>query len=1029
MVVTIGWFLCIQDTANSVNSAYGACVTEEGVATPESLCKEQSNVLAAMSVPVEETEVVVVGGGPVGLSAAASLNYYGIKTTLVEMKPTTTCLAKAQHVTGRSVEHFRRIGLEKAIQNASWPRDERVTVTLTTQVLNGHILVEEHLSSWGEIVDGMPGCKFAFFEEGVSPCAPLICPQNYLEPLLKQHLEGSDNVTMLWGWKATFLDQDENGVTIALSKGEGEAKQEKCLHAKYVIACDGGRSSLRKQLNVHTYGKYVVARAVSIMLKSDDLFARLRPSTGHTLTIVNLRNFQAVLVNLRSDGDYAMHIVLPKHTSDEKMDEIVHNPSQIIATVIGENVNHTVTAITGYNLHAVMTTKFCVGRCFFAGDSAHQWLPSGGLGMNTGIEDAFNLTWKIASVLKGYGGPYLLESFEVESKPKSDATRRYVISFGEFEGLGSEVRHHITSNPFTRFIFRQILAYTLIPLFKSGQKIVFGYQFVNSNVIVHEFDPCGNLRYISTSDKMFVRATYPGLRAPHVVLPDCSSIIDLFGKGFVLLVIGGSDTDCRELREEFEKQNIPLSIHVYPKLPELIRLYDRKFFLIRPDGIISWRSDTQPNYREAQRIIGIITGDVPPGRVSPFQLMKSKPFFPAAYLYLDVVMSLGMGSLLHKYAGLNFKSAVGIGLGAFWFLRSLQMFIPPESPESTGRHKAAVIKQFGKAEEVFEIDPKYVQTFGPNDILIRVHAVSVNPIDVKIRKGYIAFLLQRIARLKKTPVFPILLGRDCSGEVVAVGDNVTKFVAGDKVYAVTGSKGCYAQLAVVSENSAALKPESIDYKGAASIAFVAATAYSALVENVGLNQANTRGKKVLVHSGTGGVGSFSVQFLKAWGAEVTVTCSAENIPLAHSLGADYAIDYKQGDFSQAIQGYDVVLDTIGFDYEYCSLKVLKAYSGASYVRIINPRLTFLNKFPFLGEVLFSWYYRYKIIINRVWGGRAFYYSIANPNSDALQVVGQMIDRGEIKPLIDAVYSLDEIVAAHQHVEDGHTRGKVVMTIP
>lgn len=982
------------------------------------------------SVSVEERDVVVVGGGPVGLSVAASLNYYGIKTILVEKKPTTSFLAKAVFLSGRSVEHFRRIGLEEAIQNASYRRDDRVSISVHTQLLNGNLIVKEELSSWGEIIDGKPGCKFLFFQDGVSVCAPLMCPQPDLEPVLKQHLEGSENVAMLWGWEVMFMEQDENGVTLTVSQGEGREKQEKHVRAKFMIACDGGRSIIRKQLNIHTYGKFVIARAVSVMFKSDDLFVRLQPLTGRGLHVVNNRNFQAVVVNLRADGDYAMHLLLPSDATDEEVEKVVHNPSQYIVTATGENIEHTVNAVSGYNMHALVATKFRVGKCFFAGDSAHQWLPAGGLGMNTGIGDAFNLAWKVASVLKGYGGPHLLDSYEVEQKPKSDATRRFALSFGGNAGVGSKIRGLLTSNPLTRFLLRQMLTRNLLTQFTSGQKIVFGYQFLNSNVIVHEYDPLGKLRLSSTQDDNFIPATYPGLRAPHVVLPDCSSIVDLFGKSFVLLVIGGREADCHELKEVFEKRNVPLSTHTYPKLPELATLYDRKYFLIRPDGIISWRSDVQPSYHEARRIVSVVIGDIPPGRVSPFQLTKSKPSSPTASFALDVVTTTGIGSLLHKYAGLNFKASVGVVLGLFWFLRGLKTFTPPEFSESAGRHKAAVIKQFGKAEEAFEIDPKYTQKFGANDMLIRVHAVSVNPIDVKIRNGYIASLLQRIARWKGTRLFPVLLGQDCSGEVVAVGDNVTKFVAGDQVYAVTGLQGSYAQLAVVSEDSAALKPECIDHREAASIAYVAATAYSALVENVGLNRTNTRGKKVLVHGGTGGVGSFSIQFLKAWGAEVTVTCSAENMPLAHSLGADKAIDYRQGDFSLAIQDYDVVFDTIGFSYERRSLRVLKAYGGASYVSIVTPRLTFLSKFPLiLGDMVYSWYYRFKIILNRVWGGRAFYYSIANLNSDALQVVGQMIEKGEIKPVIDAVYSLDEIIAAHQHVEEGHTRGKVVVTMP
>ena len=460
----------------------------------------------------------------------------------------------------------------------------------------------------------------------------------------------------------------------------------------------------------------------------------------------------------------------------------------------------------------------------------------------------------------------------------------------------------------------------------------------------HEYDPFGDLRFNSTSRNEFVPASYPGLRAPHVVLTDCSSILDLFGKSFVLLVVGGEEMDCRELKEELEKRNVPISTHTYLKLPVLAALYNCKFFLIRPDGVIAWRSDVQPSSHEAQRVVSVVIGDVQPGRVSPFQLLKLKPPPPTASFAMDVALTTGIGCLLHIYAGLDFKASVGAGLGLFWFLRRLKAFRPPQLSVSTGRHKAAVIKQFGRAEEAFEFDLKYTQRFGANEILIRVHAVSVNPIDVKIQKGYTASLLQRIARLKGTPVFPFLLGRDCSGEVVAVGDNVTKFVAGDQVYGVTGLQETYGQLAVVYED---IPPHSNqgDHKEAASIAYVAATAYTALVGNVGLNSANTRGKKVLVHGGTGGIGSFSIQFLKAWGAEISVTCSAENIPLAHSLGADKAIDYKQGDFSQMIQGYDVVFDTIGFDYEYRSLRVLKAYQGASYISIVTPYISFLSKFP------------------------------------------------------------------------------------
>ena len=982
-----------------------------------------------MSASMEECEVVVVGGGPVGLTTAAALHHYGVKTTLVEKKRTVSPFVKAQFVSGRSTEHFRRIGLEKVLMDASWARDQTITMRACNQLLHGNEFLRMKFSSWGDIVDGVPGARGVFFEAGTSVCPPLLCPQSELEPVLLRHVEGCKNVSLLCGWEVTGLEQDEMGATLTLANDKGERKR---IRAKFVVACDGGKSAIRKALNVHTYGTYIFARAVSVMLKSDDLYARLGGVSGRGFGVVSNSVLSGALFNLKADGEYALHMTF---YTEEKANEAAQNPNPSIDTFVGEKVEYTITASSRYNMHGLMSTKFRVGRCFFAGDSAHQWVPVGGLGMNTGIDDAFNLTWKIAAVLKGYGGSQLLDSYEIERKAASDTVRRFVLGLGNTAGVGKaklSISSLLLSMPLPYSLLHPILTSQTVSLSAGGQKYVFGLQYSTSNVISHEYDPSGNQRFdeLSTSTK-FVPQSLPGLRAPHVALPNCESILDLFGKGFVLLTIDAHQTDCRQLREELEKRGVPITTHAFSKLPELSALYDRKYFLVRPDGVICWRSDVQPSAHEARRIVSVILGDNPRKRYLPVLSPKKKSPMSLSLIF-DAAVATKIGCLLHKYAGLSFNGALAAGLGAFWFLRRYRTVPTPISLDSIGRHKAAVIKGFGEPEDVFEIAPRYTQLFGPDDILVRVRAVSVNPLDIKVRRGYIAPLLQRLARYQgRGSVFPVLLGRDCSGEVVAVGDNVTKFVTGDEVFALSGFLGgTYAQLAVVSEKSVALKPQTVDHREAASVAYVAATAYTALVENVGLSRSNTRGKKVLVHGGTGGVGSFSVQLLKAWGAEVTVTCSAENIALATSLGADRAIDYKQEDFSKLGRQYDVVFDTIGgSNYESRSLRVLKAFSGASYVSIISPKFSFLGKFPpILGDILFSWYYRLKIVLNRILGGRAFYYSVANTSSEALEVAGEMVDRGEIKPVIDAVYSLDEIVAAHQHVEEGHTRGKVVIAM-
>ena len=982
----------------------------------------------------EERDVVVVGAGPVGLTIASVLDSYGIKTTIIDKKTTLSPLAKSTLLTGRSLEHFRGIGLEEAVLNAAYPRDMPVHFTSCTNVLHGHYFFNERFSSWGEIVDGRPNTKFAFHQEGASVCAPLLCPQPALERVIKQHLEGRENVEILWGWEVQSVSQDEEEVMVrAVKGGEGEEGQteEKSFRAKFVVACDGGRSFVRKALNVHTYGKFVVGRALSIMFKSEELFARQCQMNVQGFSVVTTDHFLGALETLNTKGEFALNVFVPENASDEQIEKYVCNPSHCVVTVAGDNIQHTITAISKYHFHAILTTKFRVGRCLFAGDSAHQWLPTGGLGLNTGVGDALNLAWKLTAVLKGYGGPYLLDSYEVEQKPLCDSTRRFTTSFGKGSLIGSTIKSLLMSNPLTRSLLSYILKYSLTGQYANSLQLVFAYQYINSNVVVHEYDTSGALRVNPSTMSNYIPTTHPGLRAPHVALPDSKTILDLFGKKFVLLVIGGEETDCRALREELEQKGVPLATYAYPKLPELVALYNRKYFLIRPDGIIVWCSDTQPNKVKALKITRVITGDIPPGRVPPRVLMKPKPSSPIAPFVFDMLSSIGLVGLLQRFTQLPFKTTVGAGLGLFWLMRMLRTHPLPQNVESTGRHMAAVVKQFGSAEQALQIEPKFMQKFGPKDVLIRVHAASVNPTDVKTRQGATASLLHRVSRLKGTSVFPLLLGRDCSGEIVAVGDDVTKFVTGDQVYGVCGfGRGTYAQLVPIAEDSVALKPTSLEHREAAAIPFVAVTVYTALVENVGLNESNARGKKVLVHGGTGGVGSFAVQLLKAWGAEVTVTCSKENIPLAHSLGADKAFDYKQGDFSKVLDGFDVVLDTIGFDYERPSLRVLKMYAGASYVTLVPPYLPLLSKFgPILGSVIYSWLYRFKIILNRIIGGRAFYYSIANPNGQALEMVSEMVQRGEIRPLIDAVYSLDEIIAAHQHVEDGHTRGKVIVTMP
>jgi NADPH:quinone reductase-like Zn-dependent oxidoreductase len=306
-----------------------------------------------------------------------------------------------------------------------------------------------------------------------------------------------------------------------------------------------------------------------------------------------------------------------------------------------------------------------------------------------------------------------------------------------------------------------------------------------------------------------------------------------------------------------------------------------------------------------------------------------------------------------------------------------------------------------------------------DDVLVRIHAASINPLDLKTRDGDLkAILPYRV---------PFVLGNDLAGVVVAVGAGVTRFTVGDEVYARPAKEriGTFAELIAIHQDDLANKPTTLTMQEAASIPLVGLTSWQALVERANLQP----GQKVLIHAGAGGVGTIAIQLARDLGATVATTASTENIDLVKSLGADVVIDYKKEAFETVLHGYDVVLDTLGGEALEKSMQVLRP--GGRLISIAGPpdpafaKELGANPLVSLAMAALSFRTRQRARRRRV----TYSFLFMRASGSQLAELTSLIQAGRIRPIVDRVFAFASTRAALTYVEEGRAKaGKVVVTM-
>jgi NADPH:quinone reductase-like Zn-dependent oxidoreductase len=312
--------------------------------------------------------------------------------------------------------------------------------------------------------------------------------------------------------------------------------------------------------------------------------------------------------------------------------------------------------------------------------------------------------------------------------------------------------------------------------------------------------------------------------------------------------------------------------------------------------------------------------------------------------------------------------------------------------------KAIQIKKYGSNDVVEVNETASAPSLSSGKILVNIKASGVNPVDWKIREGY----MQQIMPLQ----FPSTLGMDFSGVVKQVEEDAhSDFKQGDEVYGqasiFSGGSGAFAELALASIDSIAHKPKTLNYLEAAALPLVGVSAWQALVEHIGLS----KDKKVLVQGGAGGIGSIAIQLAKHLGAIVATTVSTNDKQFVQELGADQVIDYKTENFEDIVHDYDAVFDTVSGDTYKRSFKVLKKGSGMIVSTLEQPNSELMNQYGIKAVFLFS-----------------------QVNKQRLTKLAEWVDQNNIRVNIDKTFSLDEAAKALDYQKEGHPRGKLVLTI-
>jgi 2-polyprenyl-6-methoxyphenol hydroxylase-like FAD-dependent oxidoreductase len=510
-------------------------------------------------------QVLIVGGGPVGLVLAIELGRRGVRCVVVEQTDGEITFPTGESLSTRTMEHFRRLGLAQAVRFSGFPADYRRNVRFVTRVFGYQLTVFERTDNQ----------TAAEAEARVSPESAVWCPKFFLDPLLQDAARAEPNVELVFGRKVTRVEQDASGVTATVD--------DETLRAEYLVGCDGGASTVRRSQGISLEGNYAEGHNLGVYFRAPSLLERSPYGQASQYWLVNT-DARGPVSTVDGRERWRLSVEYPA-------DQIDHvDPEHVVREALGQpDLPFEVLGVRPWAGHRLVADSYRRGRVFLAGDSAHLMWPRGGFGLNTGIGDAVDLAWKLAATLHGWGGPRLLDSYDLERRPVG---RRNVNAAADNRAAEMAVpvpeylEEDTPRGAAQRAEVAQVIERTRRKEWAS-LGIALGYRYDDSPVCVPDGSPPP-----SNDGSVYEPTSRPGSRAPHAWLADGCSTLDLLSRdGFTLLCFQADEPTA--LCEAARTRGVPLTVRRVDD-DAVRRLYEKAQVLVRPDGHVAWRGDTLP---------------------------------------------------------------------------------------------------------------------------------------------------------------------------------------------------------------------------------------------------------------------------------------------------------------------------------------------------------------------------------------------------------------------------------------------------